>query len=172
MIRTLFIFLAIVFARTTAHSAPFDVCTTTPKEIGGFPTIDILNDSDLREAVRCAVNRSGISVIGENSFQTIYHVSIPKKLSDRIQLRRRAENDPFSNRINTYQVKFKGIFQKRLATTVRCDMTIDFREIHKRSAVVVNLLYCQSSEFGLVTRAGKPVPLESWAAFTFLDGKK
>lgn len=148
------------------------VCASQPGMIGGYPWLDILQDKDLREALRCAVNRAGLEVTGESAFSRVYNVSLPDDFVSRIEYLRTGDHDPVSNRLNTYRVRFAAVYADQIETKVNCTMRIETRRHHDRPAVLVSLENCRSSAFGLEMRDGKPIPLDAWALFAFEKGKK
>ncbi len=166
MIRAIALFV-FVFLTIPSAFAGDGVCTTTPGKIGGYPFFDILTDQDLKEAIVCAVNRSSVTVIGENSFRNIYNVTMDEEQAKHIRLRRQ-EGDPLSNRINRYDISFLATYDGRIETKIYCSLKVDFRKIEERKAVVVNLDNCQASAFGVYTYYSKANKLSAWAVFTYL----
>lgn len=160
--------LLIALPASKAFAADSDAaCTSQPGTIGGYFLFEILQDKDLRDAIRCAVNRAGLDVTGESAFSRIYNVTLPDEFVPRIQYVRSGDYDPVSGRINTYKVKFPAVYGDQLETKVNCIMRVETRRHHDRPAVLISLSECRTSTFGLVQHEGKSIPLDAWALFAF-----
>lgn len=166
MANIVFIFLVSLFSATKSFAAD-SACSSNPGAIGGYPWFDILQDKDLRNAISCAVNRAGLDVTGESAFSRVYNVTLPDQFVPRIEFIRNGDDDPISNRINTYRIKFPAIYGDRIETKVYCTGRIETRRHHDRPAVLITLSECRSSAFGLELHEGKPIPLDAWALFAF-----